>query len=63
MTDERFFRRRQGEGPYWQIIQRLFEAGIKQAGFPEKPEAEIPKTFSRPSLGQQALFQEKLNET
>ena len=26
MTDERFFRRHQGEGPSWQIIQRLFEA-------------------------------------
>ena len=56
MTDTRFFRRQEGQGTYWQMIERLFELGRRKAGFPDHDGMPVPQTFRRPGYEQTALF-------
>jgi DNA repair photolyase len=56
LSEGSFFKRHQGEGTYWEMIEQLFEAGRKRAGFPVEQDREIPKTFRRPGVEQTMLF-------
>jgi DNA repair photolyase len=56
MTDGAFFSRHHGQGPYWTMIERLFDLAKRKAGFPETDEEPVPDTFRRPERGQVRLF-------
>lgn len=56
LSEGAFFKRHQGEGSYWQMIEQLFEVGRRKAGFPDDKVRPIPNTFRRPGLEQTTLF-------
>jgi hypothetical protein len=56
MTDGAFFSRHHGQGPYWTMIERLFEVAKRKAGFTEAMEDTVPDTFRRPGCEQVRLF-------
>jgi len=57
LSEERFFKRHQGQGSTWDAIQQLFETAYRKAGFPLEPDNPIPHTFIRPGQPeQQSLF-------
>lgn len=56
LTDRRFFRRHEGEGTYWRMIEDLFELGRRRAGYPEEESPAVPRTFRRPAGAQTTLF-------
>lgn len=57
LTETRFFKRHHGEGTSWSIVEQLFEAGCRKAGFPSKQDETVPRTFCRPLSGQMSLFE------
>ena len=56
MTDGAFFSRHHGEGPYWSMIERLFDVAKRKAGFPDSDDKPAPNTFRRPGREQARLF-------
>jgi len=56
LSESGFFKRHHGKGVYWEMIEQLFEAGRKRAGFPPEAEEPIPRTFRRPGAEQTTLF-------
>jgi DNA repair photolyase len=48
MTDSEFFSRQHGQGPYWRMIERLFDVAKRKAGFPESDDEQVPDSFRRP---------------
>lgn len=56
LTTSKFFDRHRGQGPYGDMLDRLFAAAKSNAGFPDLPEAPIPETFRRPRPLQTLLF-------
>lgn len=56
LTESRFFKRREGQGPYWKLIEQLFELAKRKAGFSEYGLTPVPQTFCRPGREQPALF-------
>jgi DNA repair photolyase len=56
MTDGAFFSRHHGEGPYWAMIERLFDVAKRKAGFTESADETVPDTFRRPGCEQARLF-------
>ena len=54
LNDSAFFSRHHGSGPYWRVIEKLFELGCRRAGF-SADEGPVPQTFRRPQA-QQSLF-------
>ena len=56
LSDSRFFRRHEGDGTYWQMIERLFEVGRRRAGFTDGEVPPVPDTFRRPGCEQMSLF-------
>ena len=56
LSEGDFFKRHQGAGTYWQMVEQLIEVGRRKAGFPEDQERPIPNTFRRPGLEQTRLF-------
>ncbi|TAJ23090.1 MAG: PA0069 family radical SAM protein [Nitrospirae bacterium] len=56
LTESDFFKRHQGQGTYWNMVEQLFEIGRKKAGFPEDDGRPIPYTFRRPGPEQGLLF-------
>jgi len=56
LSEGDFFKRHQGGGTYWQMIEQLFEMGRRKAGFPAEETRPIPNTFRRPGLEQTSLF-------
>lgn len=56
LTEGDFFKRHQGQGTYWNMVEQLFEIGRKKAGFPDEDGRPIPHTFRRPGPGQGLLF-------
>jgi DNA repair photolyase len=56
LTESRFFKRQQGQGPYWKLIEQLFELAKRKVGFPEDGMSAIPRTFRRSGLEQPSLF-------
>lgn len=56
LSEGEFFTRREGKGPHWELIERLFEVSRRKAGFPDPNEQPIPHTFRRPEPEQTGLF-------
>lgn len=56
LTESRFFKRREGQGPYWKLIEQLFELAKRKAGFSKDGIRPIPQTFRRPGCEQPTLF-------
>jgi DNA repair photolyase len=51
-----FFERHQGTGPYWAMIEQLFEVSRRKAGLSVLRADAIPTTFRRPGNEQTSLF-------
>jgi DNA repair photolyase len=56
MTNSAFFSRHHGSGPYWRIIEQLFDVARRKAGFSMLDDAAVPCTFRRPGIEQTRLF-------
>jgi len=56
LTESRFFKRREGQGPHWKLIEQLFELAKRKAGFSEDGLSPVPQSFCRPGREQQTLF-------
>jgi DNA repair photolyase len=56
MSEGEFFKRYQGDGAHWQMMQQLFDVARRKAGYPEGDDEEIPHTFRRPGAEQLELF-------
>ena len=56
LTESRFFKRRAGQGPYWELIGQLFALAKRRAGFLEDDMRSTPQTFRRPGAEQVSLF-------
>ncbi len=56
LTEGDFFSRHEGTGPYWQMIERLFDISRRKAGFPDEHDEPVPNTFRRPGAEQTTLF-------
>jgi DNA repair photolyase len=51
-----FFERHEGQGTYAAMLEQLFEASKRKAGFPEISDTPRPSTFQRPKPQQVSLF-------
>lgn len=56
LTESRFFKRQAGQGPYWEVIEQLFDLARRRAGFTESTTTAAPRTFRRPGVEQGSLF-------
>ncbi len=56
LTESRFFKRREGKGPHWKLIEQLFQLAKRKVGFSEDGLNSIPLTFRRPGREQPSLF-------
>lgn len=56
MTDHAFFSRHRGMGPYWAMIEQLYEIARRKTGFKRLDEEPVPRTFRRPDHEQASLF-------
>jgi len=56
MTNSGYFSRHHGNGPYWNVIEQLFEVARRKAGFSMLDEGAVPNTFRRPGIEQATLF-------
>jgi DNA repair photolyase len=56
MTDGAFYSRHRGSGPYWALIERMYDVARKQAGFDRRDDDAVPRTFRRPVPEQTTLF-------
>jgi DNA repair photolyase len=56
MTDSAFFSRQHGKGPYWTMIEQLYEVARRKAGFSMLDDEVVPRTFRRPGREQTRLF-------
>ncbi len=59
LSESDFFKRHQGSGVFWEMIQQLFEVGRRKAGFADEDDPVIPNTFRRPGVRQMGLFEEE----
>ena len=51
-----FFERHRGAGPYWAMIEQLFEVSRRKVGLATLQDEAVPTTFRRPGIEQTALF-------
>jgi len=56
LTEAKFFKRHEGKGTYWDMIEQLFAVSRRKAGFPPHDNVPIPQTFRRPGPQQTTLF-------
>ncbi|MGA6826105.1 PA0069 family radical SAM protein [Nitrospira sp. NS4] len=56
LTEGAFFKRHQGSGTYWYMVEQLFEVAKRKAGFDAGDASGIPQTFRRPEGAQTSLF-------
>jgi DNA repair photolyase len=56
LNDSTFHARHTGIGTYAEMIEQLFAASKRKAGFVETPDAPVPSTFRRPRPEQARLF-------
>jgi hypothetical protein len=56
ISEGAFFERHRGAGPYWAMIEQLFEVSRRKAGLSVPREEPLPATFRRPGGEQTALF-------
>jgi len=57
MSEGEFFKRYEGHGEHWRLIEQLFEVASRRAGF-DDDEEDIPKTFQRPDAQLRLGFDE-----
>ena len=63
LSEGEFFKRYEGQGAHWELIQQLFEVARRKAGFPDADDdAPIPSTFRRPESLHAAPVQTMLFE-
>jgi len=56
MTNNAFFSRHYGAGPYWSLIEQLFDVARRKAGFSMLDDEAVLQTFRRPGSEQATLF-------
>jgi hypothetical protein len=56
ISEGAFFKRHQGTGPYWTMIEQLFEVYRRKVGLSTLRDDVVPATFRRPGIEQTALF-------
>jgi hypothetical protein len=56
ISEGAFFERHRGAGPYWAMIEQLFEVSRRKAGLSVLRDETVPITFRRPGVEQTALF-------
>jgi DNA repair photolyase len=56
LSEGAFFDRHRGSGPYWIMIEQLFQISRRKAGLSALCDMPVPATFRRPGLEQTALF-------
>ncbi len=56
LTNNAFFSRHHGSGPYWTMIEQLYDVARKKSGFRMLEEEAVPCTFRRPHAEQTTLF-------
>jgi DNA repair photolyase len=56
LSEGAFFDRHRGSGPYWVMIEQLFQISRRKAGLSALCDLPVPATFRRPGLEQTALF-------
>jgi DNA repair photolyase len=56
ISEGAFFERHRGVGPYWAMIEQLFEVFRRKAGLSAFHDKAVPATFLRPGIEQTALF-------
>lgn len=56
LSEGAFFDRHRGAGPYWIMIEQLFQISRRKAGLSALCDMPVPATFRRPGLEQTALF-------
>ena len=56
ISDGAFFERHHGAGPYWDMIEQLFEVSRRKAGLSVPRDETVPATFRRPGVEQTILF-------
>jgi DNA repair photolyase len=56
ISEGAFFERHRGVGPYWAMIEQLFEVSRRKAGLSVLRDETLPATFRRPGVEQTALF-------
>lgn len=56
LSESAFFERHCGVGPYWAMIEQLFEVSRRKVGLSAVHDVAIPNTFRRPGFAQTALF-------
>jgi DNA repair photolyase len=56
LSEGAFFDRHRGSGPYWIMIEQLFQVFRRKAGLAALCDGMLPDTFRRPGLEQTALF-------
>jgi hypothetical protein len=56
ISEGAFFERHRGAGPYWAMIEQMFEISRRKAGLSAFRGEIIPATFRRPGTEQTALF-------
>src|SRR5204863_8732292 len=56
ISEGAFFERHRGAGPYWPMIEQLFEVSRRKAGLSVLRDETLPATFRRPGFEQTALF-------
>jgi len=56
ISEGAFFERHRGAGPYWAMIEQLFEVSRRKAGLSVLRDETVPTTFRRPGVEQTALF-------
>jgi DNA repair photolyase len=49
LSESDFFKRYEGEGAHWHLIEQLFEVSRKKAGFSDAEDRPVPNTFRRPT--------------
>jgi DNA repair photolyase len=56
LSEAQFFKRHEGSGTYWNVIEQLFDVHYRKAGFTDYRAHPVPRTFRRPGPMQMTLF-------
>ena len=56
MSEGAFFERHRGSGPYWAMVEQLFQVSRRKVGLSGLSDGMLPTTFRRPGIEQTVLF-------
>lgn len=56
LSESAYFKRHQGQGTYWEMVEQLFRLAKRRAGFTDDPGDPVPGSFRRPGAEQCLLF-------